>query len=103
MHAVVSGKLEILQRLEIAREFQMKHISVVILVLAAILTALCAPTSAQTCSTPSFTQAPVYPVGADIRSVAALLDAFNSGTVEQLVAAEEVESDLVLDATETVN
>ena len=102
MHAVVSGKLEILQRLEIAREFQMKHISVVILVLAAILTARCAPTSAQTCSTPSFTQAPVYPVG-DIRSVAALLDAFNSGTVEQLVAAEEVESDLVLDATEAVN
>ena len=37
------------------------------------------------------------------RRAAALLDAFNSGTVEQLVAAEEVESDLVLDATETVN
>ena len=37
------------------------------------------------------------------RRAAALLDAFNSGTVEQLVAAEEVESDLVLDATEAVN
>lgn len=31
---------------------------------------LCAPTLAQTCSLPSFTQAPVYPVGSDIRSVA---------------------------------
>jgi hypothetical protein len=31
------------------------------------------------------------------------LDAFNQGAVEQLVAAEEVESDLVLDATEAVN
>ena len=59
-----------LQRLKIAREFQMKRIFALILVLAAILTALCAPTSAQTCSTPSFTLAPVYPVGADIRSVA---------------------------------
>jgi integrase len=38
------------------------------------------------------------------RRAAALLDAFNEGTVEQLVAAEETESsDLVLDATETVN
>ena len=36
------------------------------------------------------------------RRAAALLDAFNQG-VEQLVAAEENESDLVLDATETVN
>ena len=38
------------------------------------------------------------------RRAAALLDAFNQGGVEQLVAAEESEtSDLVLDATETVN
>jgi integrase len=38
------------------------------------------------------------------RRAAALLDAFNEGTVEQLVAAEESEtSDLVLDATEAVN
>jgi integrase len=38
------------------------------------------------------------------RRAAALLDAFNEGTVEQLVAAEDSEtSDLVLDATETVN
>jgi len=38
------------------------------------------------------------------RRAAALLDAFNEGTVEQLVAAEEVEtSELVLDATEAVN
>lgn len=32
--------------------------------------ALSAPTFAQTCSLPSFTQAPVYPVGSDVRSVA---------------------------------
>jgi integrase len=38
------------------------------------------------------------------RRAAALLDAFNQGAAEQLVAAEETEtSDLVLDATETVN
>ena len=38
------------------------------------------------------------------RRAAALLNAFNEGTVEQLVAAEETEtSDLVLDATEAVN
>lgn len=36
------------------------------------------------------------------RRAAALLDAFNQG-VEQLVAAEETESDLVLDATEAIN
>ncbi len=36
------------------------------------------------------------------RRAAALLDAFNQG-VEHLVAAEETESDLVLDATEAVN
>ena len=35
-----------------------------------MLSALCAPTFAQSCSVPSFTQAPVYPVGSDIRSVA---------------------------------
>jgi hypothetical protein len=48
----------------------MKRTSVLIPVLAAMLTALCAPAFAQTCTTPSFTQAAVYPVGADIRSVA---------------------------------
>ena len=38
------------------------------------------------------------------RRAAALLDAFNEGTVEQLVVAEDSESsDLVLDATEAVN
>src|SRR5215216_2058659 len=33
--------------------------------------ALCAPALAQTCSLPSFTQPPIYPVGSDVRSVAA--------------------------------
>ena len=51
------------------REFQKKH-TVLTLVLAAMFTGLCAPASAQTCSTPSFTQAAIYPVGVDIRSVA---------------------------------
>ncbi len=41
------------------------------LVITTVLTWLCAPASTQTCSTPSFTQAAVYPVGEDIRSVAA--------------------------------
>src|SRR6185503_6822883 len=38
--------------------------------LLAMLSTLCAPTLAQTCSLPGFTQAPVYPVGSDVRSVA---------------------------------
>jgi len=43
-----------------------------VLLLVTLLSVLCAPTLAQTCSTPSFTQAGVYPVaGSDIRSVAA--------------------------------
>ena len=43
-----------------------------VLLLVTLLSVLCAPTVAQTCSTPSFTQAGVYPVaGTDIRSVAA--------------------------------
>jgi len=48
----------------------MRPISVSILILSAMLTGLWAPSSAQICSTPSFTQAPIYPVGVDIRSVA---------------------------------
>jgi hypothetical protein len=40
------------------------------LLLVTMLSALSAPVFAQTCSLPSFTQAPVYPVGSDIRSVA---------------------------------
>src|SRR4029079_12497213 len=39
-------------------------------VLPLILSVLCAPALAQTCSAPSFTQPPVYPVGSDVRSVA---------------------------------
>ena len=49
----------------------MIQIRVFVLLVAAMLSALCAPTFAQTCSVPSFTQAPIYPVGNDIRSVAA--------------------------------
>jgi hypothetical protein len=39
-------------------------------VLLLILSVLCAPALAQTCSVPSFSQPPVYPVGTDVRSVA---------------------------------
>jgi len=39
-------------------------------VLLLILSVLCAPALAQTCSVPSFTSPPVYPVGTDVRSVA---------------------------------
>jgi hypothetical protein len=35
-----------------------------------ILSVLCAPALAQTCSVPSFIQPSVYPVGTDVRSVA---------------------------------
>ncbi len=42
----------------------------VFVLLVGMLCTLCAPTFGQTCSLPSFTKAPVYPVGADIRSVA---------------------------------
>ena len=48
----------------------MTQIRVFVLLMAVMSSALCAPTFAQTCSLPSFTQAPVYPVGSDIRSVA---------------------------------
>ena len=37
------------------------------------------------------------------RRAAAAVDAFNQGALEQLVPAEEIQSDLVLDATEAVN
>src|SRR3989441_13104090 len=85
-----------LQRLEIAREFQMTRIFVLILVLAAMLTALCAPASAQTCSTPSFTQAPIYPVGADIRSVA-VADFDGDGRPDLAVANADSSSVSVLE------
>ena len=41
-----------------------------VFILLLILSVLCAPAAAQTCSVPSFTQPPVYPVGGDVRSVA---------------------------------
>jgi hypothetical protein len=49
----------------------MTKIRVVVLLIAAMSSALCVPTFAQTCSLPGFTQAPIYPVGGDVRSVAA--------------------------------
>ena len=49
----------------------MKLISILVLLLCVTLSALCTPAYAQNCSTPSFTQAAVFPVGNDIRAVAA--------------------------------
>lgn len=50
----------------------MTHIRVFVLLVTVVSGALCTPTFAQTCSVPSFSQTPVYPVaGSDIRSVAA--------------------------------
>lgn len=48
----------------------MTHKVVFVFLAIATLRALSTPTFAQSCSVPSFTQAPVYPVGSDIRSVA---------------------------------
>lgn len=48
----------------------MTKICVFALLVTAMSSVLCAPALAQTCSVPSFTQAPVYPVDADIRAVA---------------------------------
>src|ERR1700754_3428522 len=48
----------------------MTRIFVFVLLITAMSTALCAQALAQTCSVPSFTQTPVYPVSADVRSVA---------------------------------
>src|SRR5262245_31772822 len=45
-------------------------IKIRVFVLLLVASTLCAPTFAQTCSVPSFTQAPVYPVGNDVRAVA---------------------------------
>jgi hypothetical protein len=73
----------------------MRHKSVFIPFLAAILTALCVPASAQTCTTPSFTQAAVYPVGADIRSVA-VADFDGDGSPDLAVANADSSSVSVL-------
>src|SRR5215211_7748431 len=72
----------------------MKQICVLLLLLT-MFSALCAPTFAQTCSTPSFTQAPVYPVGSDIRSVAAA-DFDGDGHPDLAVANADLSSVTVL-------
>ena len=74
----------------------MRLISVSILILSTMLTGLWAPASAQSCSTPSFTQAPVYPVGVDIRSVA-LADFDGDGKPDLAVANADLSSVSVLE------
>jgi hypothetical protein len=74
----------------------MERISVLILVLAAMLTGLCAPAFAQTCTTPSFTQAAIYPVGVDIRSVA-VADFDGDGRPDLAVANADSSSVSVLE------
>ncbi|MBC8028587.1 MAG: VCBS repeat-containing protein [Pyrinomonadaceae bacterium] len=44
--------------------------SLIVLALTAMMTLSAAPALAQSCSTPSFTQPPVYPVGNDVRALA---------------------------------
>src|SRR5688572_27345439 len=67
----------------------------VVLLLVTLLTALCAPTLAQTCTVPSFTQPPIYPVGADVRSVA--VDDFDGdGSPDLAVANADASSVTVL-------
>ena len=73
----------------------MSKIRVFILLLAAMSSALCSPTFAQTCSVPSFTQPPVYPVGSDIRSVAAA-DFDGDGRPDLAVANADASSVTVL-------
>ena len=66
-----------------------------VLLLVTLLTALCAPTFAQTCSAPSFTQAPVYTVGSDIRSVA-VADFNSDGRPDLAVANADTNNVTVL-------
>src|SRR5829696_4213168 len=73
----------------------MTKIRVFVMLVAAMSSALCAPTLAQTCSLPSFTQAPVYPVGSDIRSVA-VADFDSDGSPDLAVANADSSSVTVL-------
>ena len=67
----------------------------VLLLLITAISALCTPTLAQTCSQPSFTHAPVYPVGADTRSVASA-DFDGDGRPDLAVANADLSSVTVL-------
>jgi hypothetical protein len=71
--------------------FKMKRISVFVLLPITMLSVLCVPTFAQTCSTPSFTHAPVYPVGADVRSIA-VADFDGDGSPDLAVANNDSSS-----------
>src|SRR5262245_26650517 len=73
----------------------MTHKPLFVLLLVVILSSLCASTVAQTCSLPSFTEAPVYPVGSDIRSVAAA-DFNGDGRPDLAVANADTSSVTVL-------
>ena len=67
----------------------------VLLLLITAISVLCTPTLAQTCSQPSFTHAPVYPVGADTRSVASA-DFDGDGRPDLAVANADLSSVTVL-------
>jgi hypothetical protein len=73
----------------------MTQIRVLVLLMAAMSSALCAPTLAQTCPLLSFTQAPVYPVGSDIRSVS-VADFDGDGSPDLAVANADSSSVTVL-------
>jgi hypothetical protein len=66
-----------------------------VLLTATIWGALSAPLFAQTCSLPSFTQAPVYPVGSDVRSVG-IADFDGDGSPDLAVANADSSSVTVI-------
>ena len=73
----------------------MNQICVLVLLPATLFSVLCVSIFAQTCSLPSFTQAPVYPVGSDIRSVA-VADFDGDGSPDLAVANADLSSVTVL-------
>lgn len=74
----------------------MNKVCVFVLLLGTIFSALCLSTFAQTCSLPSFTQAPVYPVeGSDVRSIASA-DFDGDGGPDLAVANADTSSVTVL-------
>jgi Calx-beta domain/FG-GAP-like repeat/FG-GAP repeat len=83
-----------LPKTQLPRECQIKRTSVLLLVLAGMLTALGAFASAQNCSIPSFTQS-IYAVGGDVRSVA-VADFDGDGRPDLAVANADLASVSVL-------
>ena len=73
----------------------MTKFCVVVLLLAALFSALCLPSFAQSCAVAGFTQPAVYPVGADVRSLATA-DFDGDGRPDLAVANADVSTVTVL-------